>query len=458
MSLKEFIRPSSQLSTHQKATRRISLFTGMVLLVIILGVLGLYPDNSIELLNPINGLVMFFCIGCIIFSVINLFNKDKIPGTKEFNGKSYFSLLFTLGCGVGIMIYGFNEAPSLSQYSDVRNPIALAVNHWTIVPWCIYVTFTIIEIYDLKYKLIPNWMRTIKMYLYGVMMMLGIGTSFALAVITISSSLQIIYGITIPSYALVILLGTLVTISLYRGIHRGMEVLAKFSVYVFLAFIVIMAILSPADTMSVFATSVRDFFGDFIYNNLPRGTEMQSAWTGFYWIWWISWAAFVAPFIVTISKGRSIRSVVCYTVILPTILQLIYVILGNNIGMDLFKSGVAINMIPYVAIQAHWLLPVIFIILMIMFYVTSSDSQSYAMDEVISKGSKTPIVYRKMLWIFLEIVFVTVLLLAGSGTISAVQGLSFLATPLMILFAIVNIIYIAIFVIKSKKLNKSNNE
>jgi choline-glycine betaine transporter len=72
------------------------------------------------------------------------------------------------------------------------------------------------------------------------------------------------------------------------------------------------------------------------------------------------------------------------------------------------------------------------------------------MDQVISKGSNTPIVYRKLLWVLLEVVFVTLLLLAGGGTVSAIQGLSFLAVPFMILFAIYSTYLVVKQVIKSK--------
>jgi len=444
---------TSELSKHQLATRRIAIFTSMIVAIMILGVFGLYPDNSLEILKPMNGLVCWFSLFTVLFCGINLFNKEKVPGEIEFSNMSYVALLFTLGMGVGIMTFGFNEAPSLSQYSDVRNPIALVMNHWTVIPWCLYVTFTIFEIYDAKYSILPNWLRTVKNYLYGIMMMIGITTSFSLGVNTISGSLLTIYGIDIPNYALVVLLGAVVTISLLRGLHRGMKMFATISMYLLYAFIIVLAIMAPKDTMVVMATSIKDFFGDFFYNNIYRGSALQNDWTVFYWIWWLSWCAFCAPFIIRISKGRSIRSIVFFTVIVPTILITIYMIIGNNIGMKLLESGTEISMIPYVAIDAHWILPVFFIILMSMFYITSSDSQSFAMDMVISKDSNTPILYRKILWVFLEVVFTTVLLLAGGGTISAIQGLSFLASPFMIAFAIVCTILVAIH-IKKNGINK----
>lgn len=203
-----------------------------------------------------------------------------------------------------------------------------------------------------------------------------------------------------------------------------------------------MIIVAPSDTMIVGTKAIGSFFRDFLYNNIYTDRAVQNDWTIFYWIWWISWCAFVAPFIKTISKGRTIRSVVFFTVVIPSVLITIFMALGNNTGMHLFESGVPIPELPYVAINAHWIMPFIFIILMAMFYITSSDSQSFALDGIISHGSKTPVVYRKIMWVCLEILFVTVLLLAGSNSISALQGLSFLFVPFMILIAITYIFLI----------------
>ena len=201
-----------------------------------------------------------------------------------FSTFAYFNLLFTLGMGVGIMVYGFNEAAFLNQYPEVHNPIGLTINHWIVIPWAFYVTFAIFEIYDQKYNLLPNWLRTIKTYVYGLLMMLGIGTSFALGVITISGALENIYGINIPSYALVVLLGALVTISLLRGIHKGarsvagpkredeinlsnvsfdLKKFASFSMILLYIFMAIMIFYAPSCTFKNGIDAVGSFFSDF---------------------------------------------------------------------------------------------------------------------------------------------------------------------------------------------------
>ena len=42
-------------------------------------------------------------------------------------------------------------------------------------------------------------------------------------------------------------------------------------------------------------------------------------WTIFYWGWWIAWAPFVGTFMARISRGRTIRQVVMYTLTLPVL-------------------------------------------------------------------------------------------------------------------------------------------
>lgn len=142
---------------------------------------------------------------------------------------------------------------------------------------------------------------------------------------------------------------------------------------------------------------------------------------------------------------------VFYTVVVPSILITLYMMVGNSIGMELLNQGNAVAELPYLAIKKYSFIPPIFILLMALFYITSADSMSFAMDEIISKGSKIPVVFRKIMWVLLEVLFVTVLLLVGSGTTAAVQGLSFLFVPFMILIAVIFVFYIVRFYYKRFK-------
>ena len=43
----------------------------------------------------------------------------------------------------------------------------------------------------------------------------------------------------------------------------------------------------------------------------------MNGWTIFYWGWWIAWAPFVGTFMARVSRGRTIRQVVLYTLTIP---------------------------------------------------------------------------------------------------------------------------------------------
>ena len=98
---------TKHLSKHELATRRIWSFVALVLVVLVLGVLGWFPSNSIAILQPLNGFIGWFAIFCVAFCFVNLFNKEKVPGDIEFSNPAFINLLFTLGMGVGIMVYAY---------------------------------------------------------------------------------------------------------------------------------------------------------------------------------------------------------------------------------------------------------------------------------------------------------------------------------------------------------------
>ena len=73
---------NKDLCKYILASRRIGVFLALVLIVLGMGVMGFFPDNSLEILSPLNGLVMWFALFCVLFCIINLFNKETVPGKK----------------------------------------------------------------------------------------------------------------------------------------------------------------------------------------------------------------------------------------------------------------------------------------------------------------------------------------------------------------------------------------
>ena len=82
-------------------------------------------------------------------------------------------------------------------------------------------------------------------------------------------------------------------------------------------------------------------------------------------------------------------------------------------------------------------------------FVTSADSTCESIDECISKGSKIPMTYRKLMWIFIMCIFITILMICGNGSMDAIYGISYLTAPLIVILIIGSLIYVGIKIIKN---------
>lgn len=386
----------------------------------------------------INTIMHYLVIGTALFSIVfvllNSNNKLKVPGEIEFSNISYFSLLFTLSMGIGILNFGFSEVYALSSY-DVKSPYGLMLNHWIIIPWCIYLVFTIFEIYDQIYKILPKYLRNIKDVVYSISMILGVAISFALCVIAISNTIKGLYAVNISYITLILILGGLTGVSLLLGIHKGMKVFSNITVFLLLGFTISFLFFIDLEYFNVLFKSIKDYFVYFFDNNLPNDNKVQLDWTAFYWVWWLSWSTFVSKFLIQISKGRSIRSIIFYTLIIPSIFVTIYMTLGNYIGMNSVIPNISYENLPLMVLRKCSFYPYLFIGLMGLFFITSADSQSYSLGIILSGNDK---VGTKILWLSTLILLTTYLLMIGDGTISIIQNLSFYIVPFLIILIIIN--------------------
>jgi choline/glycine/proline betaine transport protein len=164
-----------------------------------------------------------------------------------------------------------------------------------------------------------------------------------------------------------------------------------------------------------------------------EGTAWVSGWTTFYWGWWMSWAPFVGVFIARISKGRTVREFVAGVLIVPTIVTFLWFAIfgGSGIYREIFGEGGLIGEDGVDTTSALFqlldgfplatLTSIVAIVLVVVFFVTSSDSGSYVVDMLSSGGNPNPPVWSRVMWAVLEGAVAAALLLAGGGGLSALQ-------------------------------------
>jgi choline/glycine/proline betaine transport protein len=156
-----------------------------------------------------------------------------------------------------------------------------------------------------------------------------------------------------------------------------------------------------------------------------EGSNWQNAWTIFYWGWWISWSPFVGMFIARISKGRTVREFILGVMIFPTLLSFLWMSSFGGSALWLQLTGTAdiaaavskdvstalfvmLESFPFTKITSF-----IGIVLVTIFFVTSSDSGSLVVDHLTSGGKLDSPVPQRIFWGVVEGICAAALLMGG---------------------------------------------
>jgi BCCT family betaine/carnitine transporter len=151
----------------------------------------------------------------------------------------------------------------------------------------------------------------------------------------------------------------------------------------------------------------------------------MQGWTSFYWAWWISWSPFVGMFIARVSRGRTVREFIICVLLIPSLVCVLWMSVFGGVAIQqvvqdgytaaqeaplelkLFKM---LDALPLASITSF-----IGIILVIVFFVTSSDSGSLVIDTITAGGKVDAPVPQRVFWCIFEGAVAIVLLLSAGG-------------------------------------------
>jgi len=398
------------------------------------------------------------------FGDIKLGRDEDKP---EFSVGAWFSLLFAAGMGIGLVFYGVSEP--LSHYVDPRpgvtgTPAQLAQQaltqtylHWGVQAWSIYVVVGLGLAYtihrrrrpiSIRWTLEPvlgrkrvegPWGHAIDVVaLAGTLF--GVATSLGLGVLQISAGLESA-GLAEPSIGVQVgLIGVItlfVLLSVLSGVTKGMKWLS--SANLVLAGALVLYILAFGQTEFLLREWVQSI-GGYIQNFVglsfnvsafqgAAGEEWQATWTSFYWGWWISWAPFVGIFIARISRGRTVREFVLGVIIVPTMMGILWfaVLGGSALYLELSDPGsmtlpdgtVDVEGSIFQLLQffpGTTVLTIGVIVLISIFFVTSSDSGALVMGMIATGGNQEPARWVRVFFTLVTALLAVALLLTGGLT------------------------------------------
>lgn len=418
--------------------------------------------------------------GFVAFSLWMLFSRygdirlgrdDEEP---EFGMKSWFAMLFSAGMGIGLVFWGVAEPlnhfasprPGFAggEVEAARQAMTQTYVHWGVHAWAIYVVAGLAIAYAVHRKGRPVSIRWALEPLLGsrvrgrlgdvidvtavVGTLFGVATSLGFGVAQIAAGLDFVglvgggAGSVVLQVVLIAVITAIATLSVVSGVGKGIKWLSNVNMGV--AGAVLLFVLVAGPTVFLLREFVQNF-GDYFTNVLRltfdvsayRGAEgeaWQAGWTTFYWGWWTSWAPFVGVFIARISRGRTVREFVAGVLIVPTLLTFLWfsVLGGTALHRELFGGGGLVGEDGTVgtesalfgmldALPGGAVVIGLALLLIVTFFVTSSDSGSLVVDMLASGGNIDPPRWSRVLWAVLEGAVAAALLLVGGGGLGALQ-------------------------------------
>lgn len=465
-------RTSETQSGLQLDIHPIVFFTsaGIILAFVVLTML--FARNVDELFAQVQATISFYggwffiaTLNIVLIFVITLllgrFGNIRIGGEgarPEFSTKSWYAMLFSAGMGIGVLFYGvaepmfhFTESPiaEAGTVEAARMAMDFTFLHWGLHPWSVYALVGLSlaffafnkglplsvrsAFYPLIGERIYGWPGHVIDILATVATMFGVATSLGLGAQQINAGFSHLVGLPqTVGVQLVLITGitAIATWSVIRGLDAGIKRLSHLNMILAGAMLFFVLLVGPTlfilnALIENFGYYVQQFAWLSTWNETYEGTEWQNGWTIFYWGWWISWSPFVGMFIARISYGRTVREFVKAVLFVPTIVTFLWMtVFGNSaLNIEMFGAGgiaaaVEDNLpVSLFVLLEHFPLATVTsslaLIVVVSFFVTSSDSASLVIDIITAGGNLEPPRLQRIFWAVLEGVVAAALLIAG---------------------------------------------
>lgn len=399
----------------------------------------------------------------------------------DFSTTTWLAMLFSAGMGIGIMFYGVAEpvlhfaSPPVGEGGTVdaaRNAMQISFFHWGLHAWAIYAITGLAFAYFAFRRGLPLTMRSALYPLIGERIygwpghvvdifavlgtMFGVATSLGLGVLQINAGLSYLFGIEMDinvQIALIVVITLIATGSVASGVNAGIRRLSELNMALALVLLLFVFIAGPTVfLLQAVIQNTGGYLSDIVdktfllYAYQPN--EWIGGWTLFYWGWWISWSPFVGMFIARISRGRTIREFIVGVLLVPSgFIFLWFTIFGNTaLAMQLDGTADMVDAVQRdVAVALFQFLEHLpfsgfsiglATVLVVTFFVTSSDSASLVIDMITSGGAPEPPIWQRIFWALMEGVVAAVLLLAG-GLAALQTGAIASAFPLTLILLVI---------------------
>ncbi|MCC9624725.1 BCCT family transporter [Thalassospira sp. MA62] len=443
-----------------------------------------------------------FVVLCLVL-VVSPLGRVRLGGadaTPDYSYSGWFAMLFAAGMGIGLMFYGVSEpishfstsmggvtlgddglrtdwAPLGAAAGDVDGAfdlgMAATIFHWGLHPWAIYATVALALALFSFNKGLPLTIRSIFYPIFGERVwglvghvidilavfatLFGLATSLGFGAEQANAGLEFLFDIPVTDGSKVVLIvgiTAVALISVLAGLDAGVKRLSEINMI--LAAVLLLFVILVGPTMEIFKgffTSLVAYVEYLPALSNPVGRDdanFMQGWTSFYWAWWISWSPFVGMFIARVSRGRTVREFITCVLIIPSLVCVLWMTVFGGTAVHMVSEGISAIaeaglpiklFIMLEQLPMHAITSFIGIVLVIVFFVTSSDSGSLVIDTITAGGKVDAPVPQRVFWCTFEgLVAIALLLGGGLGSLQAMAVSTGFPFAIVLLLACYSII------------------
>ncbi len=444
-----------------------------------------------------------FVLLCL-FLIVSPLGRVRLGGVDakpDYSYSGWFAMLFAAGMGIGLMFYGVSEP--ISHFSSSIGGTALGENgmrtdwaplggaagdadaafdlgmaatifHWGLHPWAIYATVALALALFSFNKGLPLTMRSVFYPIFGERVwgwtghvidilavfatLFGLATSLGFGAEQANAGLDFLFGIPVTDgskVVLIIAITGVALISVLAGLDAGVKRLSEINMVLAAVLLLFVILVGPTmDIIKGFFTSLVAYVEYLPALSNPVGREdanFSQGWTSFYWAWWISWSPFVGMFIARVSRGRTVREFITCVLIIPSLVCVLWMTAFGGTAVHMVTEGVTaiaeaglpIKLFTMLEqLPLHEITSFIGIVLVIVFFVTSSDSGSLVIDTITAGGKVDAPVPQRIFWCTFEgLVAIALLLGGGLGALQAMAVSTGFPFAIILLLACYSIIH-----------------
>ncbi|MDV5061627.1 BCCT family transporter [Vibrio diabolicus] len=439
------------------------------------------------------------CVG-LIFTPLGRVRIGGTEATPDYSYAGWLAMLFAAGMGIGLVFFGVSEP--MSHFSsaiggvNVENGVrtdwaplggaegdasaasalgmAATIYHWALHPWSIYALLALgLAIFSFN-KGLPLTMRSIFYPLFGervwgwtghiidilavVATVFGLATSLGYGASQAATGLNFLFDVPMTNTTQVLLIigiTALALISVVAGLDKGVKILSEINMG--LAALLLLFVIVVGPTIAIltgFFENIVSYVANIPALSMPFGREdvnYSQGWTAFYWAWWISWSPFVGMFIARVSRGRSVREFIICVILIPSSVCVLWMTAfgGNAISQYVndgyeavfnaelpLKLFAMLDVMPLAEITSF-----VGIILVVVFFITSSDSGSLVIDTIAAGGKVDAPTPQRVFWCTFEgLVAIALMLGGGLAAAQAMAVTTGLPFTIVLLVATVSLI------------------